>query len=362
MFGRSLMDELTQAMQAKAEAKKMPAAHSTAAGSSAGPGKPQEPAYPPPAIMRPCPKTKQQKAAAAAEAGPDPWELREKVAEAFHKEMDPMIMVVVLDKLADQAVKSGDAEQVRMLDGCKGPYFYSGFKLNGNPVWKQIEARPGMAGPCMWFQVGQGASDESVGWWCSDAIWVSEKDMNKVSKHSGTAVQRVLWADGDAYSPRRVHFPVWQPEVNRDIVVMPLWDFSCLLIERCAALEADLDSALQVKAHAADEDPEDAGKGKSKGKASGGQHGGWMPKMAQMIAALQTSDWPYTFKLIDRFMDSSSMLRRLVEEKVHRKSLMEEDADNGKGKHGKPKGKGKGKGKGNAHKGIDDEDDDNKDE
>lgn len=349
MFGRSLLDELTQATQARAAAKKMPASPSAAASSSAdGSMQPKQPDQPPSSILlTPTLKMKQQKI--AAEAGPDPWEIREKVAEAFHKEMDPMIIVNVVDSLADQVVQSGDVEQVRLLDGVKGPYFYTGYMLSGAPIWKQIEARPCMSGPLYIFSAGPGSSDDSIGWWVSDAVWVSEKDMNKVSKHSNTKVERLLWADGDAYSPRHVHYPYWHADAHRDIVVMPLWDFSCLLIERCVSLQADLDSALQMHLQAsddapaaADDDAEDQAKGKPKGKSG---HGGWLPKMAQLLAALKASDWPYCFKLMDRFMESSAMLRKLVQDKAARKSLMDEDTDKGKGKGKKGKSKGKGKGK-----------------
>ena len=46
------------------------------------------------------------------------------------------------------------------------------------------------------------------------------------------------------------------------------------------------------------------------------QHGGWMPKMAQMIAALWNKDWWYVDKLANRFYCGSQPLQKLVDHKL----------------------------------------------
>ena len=65
-----------------------------------------------------------------------------------------------------------------------------------------------------------------------------------------------------------------------------------------------------------------------------------MPKMAQIITAIQTNNWSYIYKLTDRFMSESKTLRALVNNK---KDRYDREAEGYKGKKGKCKGGGKGK-------------------
>ena len=46
------------------------------------------------------------------------------------------------------------------------------------------------------------------------------------------------------------------------------------------------------------------------------QHGGWMPKMAQMIAALWNKEYRYVDKLANRFYFGSQPLQMLVANKL----------------------------------------------
>ena len=46
------------------------------------------------------------------------------------------------------------------------------------------------------------------------------------------------------------------------------------------------------------------------------QHGGWMPKMAQMISALWNNDYRYVDKLANRFYCGSTPLQKLVDHKL----------------------------------------------
>ena len=68
-----------------------------------------------------------------------------------------------------------------------------------------------------------------------------------------------------------------------------------------------------------DVDADDDGDNRGKGKGSAGPksegHGGYMPKLAQIMAAIYRNDEQYSNKLADRFYSGSAMLRKLVNSK-----------------------------------------------
>ena len=61
----------------------------------------------------------------------------------------------------------------------------------------------------------------------------------------------------------------------------------------------------------------------SGGASRAGQNakrGGWMPKVAQMMAAVYSKDWAYAEKLSNRFYEESCALAKLVDMKLRCKS------------------------------------------
>ena len=48
-----------------------------------------------------------------------------------------------------------------------------------------------------------------IGWYCADAVYISEKDMHKASKHLERDVTIYAWGSGanDDQWPNEIHFP-----------------------------------------------------------------------------------------------------------------------------------------------------------
>ena len=75
---------------------------------------------------------------------PDDMErIRESLDEAFHRELDPVIVIKASDQLCDEIVASKDAEMVNAIDKIPGNYHDVGIVMNDNPIWKSIEAKDG---------------------------------------------------------------------------------------------------------------------------------------------------------------------------------------------------------------------------
>ena len=56
-----------------------------------------------------------------------------------------------------------------------------------------------------------------------------------------------------------------------------------------------------------------------------GQHGGWLPRVAQTVAAVFKKDHSYTWKLADRWYYQYPMLKERVDEKMSPHSGWERD-------------------------------------
>ena len=260
----------------------------------------------------------------------DPWQVREQVAEAVFSDMDSVIVVDVGNDLQDSIINSDNAELVVACEALKGSYFFTGQHLNGYPVWKQVAPCVHAPDPLCWFVLGEGhGTSKPIGWYCADAVFSSEKDMHKVAKHIGRDVVIYAWgvcAAGGNW-PEEVHFPWWEKARAKDITVDSLWTSYNLALLRIAELETDLDRSADDPVATGAKEPNHPPPIKGKGNKGSGKHGGWMPKMAQLICAIKASDWGYMQKLIDRFVSGSDALKNLVRQKL-------------KIKKGKDKGKG----------------------
>jgi hypothetical protein len=341
-MGRDLVKEMEER---RAEAA------STAASSLAMPASPKGP-HPAAsnakaaanALLAPTAKTK------SCKVDEDPWQVREDVAGAVFSDMDSVIVVDVGNDLQDSIISSDNAELVVACEALKGSYFFTGQYLNGYPVWKQIAPCVHSADQLCWFVMGEGhGTSKPIGWYCADAVFSSEKDMHKVAKHIGRDVVIHAWgacAAGGNW-PEEVHFPWWEKARAKDIIVDSLWTSYNLALLRIAELESELEdgqhrSADEPMATGAKQ-PSHPPPYKGKGSKGSGKHGGWMPKIAQLICAIKASDWAYMQKLIDRFVSGSDALKNLVKQKL-------------KIKKGKDKGKGS-----QQHDGSDLDDDDDAD-
>lgn len=321
---KSIVELTMEANQAKAAgAKRQPS------------GKPAEPIMAPKAKASPHQYAKKQKIQEL-----DEWELRAKCAEAEHRDLDPCILVCAAPELVSTVVNKGDVTIAAALQRLSGGFHHCALDLFGCPIWKSItfdsDPDPQVS---YWFRDANPTDDGSVGWYCASHVFVSHKDFNKCEKHYvDEQFCLIAWSKGDACRPMAVHFPWDAKAVEDGIQIGSLWDASVKLMEQKSALEcrvADLENSLdELGGEAKDaeepegtEDPDEHGyheEGEAAGAAEGprAEHGdehergksrnGWMPRMAQLVAAVKTENWNYVGKLCQRFLDQSPALADLV--------------------------------------------------
>ena len=168
--------------------------------------------------LRATPKHKVPKLTASE---PDDIEqIRESLDEAFHRELDPVIVIKASDQLCDEIVASKDAEMVSALDKIPGNYHDVGIVMNDNPVWKSIEAKDGK--PYYIFC-------NQDGWYLADVAFASDKDKAQLKK-AGVNVDILAWGSGDLM-PRKLHFPFWAAKPCKGLTVHTLWDVAMSLAD-----------------------------------------------------------------------------------------------------------------------------------
>ena len=281
----------------------------------------------------------------------DPWELRKQADAAQFTDMEPVIEITITDSFQDAVVINGNMDEVKDLESIKGAYFKTDVISNNYPVWKQLVPSAHSELPLLLFRIGSGKSkdpDQTAGWFLANHLFVSEKDQNKVAGHVDKLVV-YLWGSASAMHPwpETMHWPYWARNACPDIVVETIWTAYNNLQLRYIALENDLLKLQEInnmKSAAEGDDANDrrpktpeteptedhyeaAYKGRGK-QQQPKKHGGWLPKMAQLIVSIQSSDWVWMHKLIGRFLESSQPLRQVVS----KKRMIKKGVDKGCGK------------------------------
>ena len=216
----------------------------------------------------------------------------------------------VSDLLADETVASGDAENVKMLDNVAGSLFCTGVKMNGEYIWKSVEQTTQGLTMYLWFSSATGNS--SAGWFLSDQMWLTEKMKSKMT------VLIALWMPHDGCSlPGQFHFPYWSRKALQDKDAICFVNAYDLLSSKLAdaQLEAqvyrDHELATSSASSSAAADHDDV-----KQKRDTHSHGGWLPKVCNLMAAWYAHDLKYVGKLMDKHYKSSAVLRSLVDKKL----------------------------------------------
>ena len=123
------------------------------------------------------------------------------------------------------------------------------------------------------------------------------------------------------------------------MLMVTLWDQSQCLSDEVAVLQQKLSELMTAgaeddgqasgsgKPSEAVDPPFDTtvkgkGKGEEKGKPS---RGGWMPKMAELIAALYAGQEDLVNRLADKLCHESKLLNNLVEKVMHRRKQHRHD-------------------------------------
>ena len=177
---------------------------------------------------------------------PEPEEMTDdermaKLKLARHLEMDTVIVVSASDGLLDLALRTSDAEVVHDLDKIQGAYHATEFTVHGCTVFKGIEADVEK-----YLFKGQG---EAGGWYVADYVFATEKSKNRANKSANTKVWIGLWCSGED-RPDVAHFPYWASKPEKEIKIMPIWEYSLRQTEKLvgqtekiAELEAELATA-----------------------------------------------------------------------------------------------------------------------
>ena len=243
---------------------------------------------------------------------PDDMErIRESLDEAFHRELDPVIVIKASDQLCDEIVASKDAEMVSALDKIPGNYHDVGIVMCDNPIWKSIEAKDGKPSYIFCNQDG---------WYLADVAFASDKDKAQLKK-AGVSVDIIAWGSGDLL-PRKLHVPYWAAKPCKGLTVQTLWDVAMSLADENQQLLELGATNTALTPRQPDEPPNFKGKGDNKGTMK--HRGGWLPKMAQLITALWQDNMEYAHKLANRFCNESWMLNDLVQKKIEAAAAVDE--------------------------------------
>ena len=221
------------------------------------------------------------------------------------------IVVVVDDGFADSILDTGVKDDVRALQAGQGCYFDTKVRLDGKPVWKQVPDAVSSSNDPMiwWFSPDAGFG----GWYCSSDVWATEKEQ-LLLKPLVSYWSRGTDHDQNMPTPGQIHFPFLAKKVNESITVVTLFDKYLDLIadyeletsamsEQVQCLQmriADMDNAVAEQKSTADGP-------KAGAQKPPGQHGGWMPRCAQLIAAIRAKNWQQVQKLADKFYNFSNM-------------------------------------------------------
>ena len=171
-------------------------------------------------------------------------------------------------------------------------FFDTGVTVNGRKVWRSMASEG--AHLLWWFQQN--------GWYCANTLWTDEKDKNSVDN-----VLIQAWAqpaEDSANMPGVVHLAHFP---NYGITVYAAKEACSLMLAEVEDLRSEI-----WKKPASQAENDDAGAKSDVPR----QHGGWLPKMAQMIAALWNEDYKYVDKRANRFYFGSQPLQKLVDNKL----------------------------------------------
>ena len=172
-------------------------------------------------------------------------------------------------------------------------FFDTGVTFNGRKVWRNMRSE----GAHFFWWFGDN------GWYCANTLWT---DANEKDSLDNVLIQ--AWAQpavDSANMPGVVHFPHFP---NYGITVYAAHEALSLMQAELEHLRSE--SWKYKPASQAEND--DAGAKSDLPK----QHGGWMPKMAQIIAAHWNKDYRYVDKLANRFYFGRQPLQKLVDNKL----------------------------------------------
>ena len=260
-------------------------------------------------------------------------ELRQAVDEVKHGDHDHVFFIRVKDSFMDEVIdnyETYDLEtvmSVQMLS--KATFFNTGYLFEENPIYKLAESET----PLYCWKAG----DQ---FWIASQLFSSEKELQQMQKGNDT-IQVAAWGHGGGNGtiPDKLHLPYWSKKVNPSVAVVSIWSayLDCLEhnehMAECLRKqiddiqnEAPAEAATPEVANAADaEESQGSAVNKDNKQGSNSKRGGWLPKVAKLIAAFWSRKTQQCNELATEYYNSSWTLSAEVDKLLQ--------------------GKGKGKGK-----------------
>ena len=286
-------------------------------------------------------------------------DLQEALDLAVHEDIDNTVFFDVSNQFQNAIIEENaqvDLDTVRATQMLAGVCFHqTRHSFNGSPVWKLTEA--GDLGQLYMFKASSmGEGQQKASWYISSAVFGTEKELQERQSAKEDPLFVACYAVGDDEFPHQFHLPYWQRKPNDYVTMTSIWAKHLDCIEHNLHLRACLANALDaVHEPTPHEQEEQAADAAGSQQASSWEtsswerskppsRGGWLPKMASLIAAIWAKDQEKVDQLTDTYYNSSVILQAEVDKARFPRSHQGCKSKGGKGgKSGKSKG-GKGKG------------------
>ena len=197
----------------------------------------------------------------------------------------------------DDLSLEGDAKR-EALSVLPGTYWLISADCNGKRVWRQEPTESCNNKELFLFFADFG---NDVGWYASDTLFTNTVEM-KLAK-----IFAYFKMVDDM--PAHAHVPYWRKKAHDGVQVtgycaQVTFELS-IAYDRIAALEEHIAELQACQAK--------LGEIEAKREANKGQHGGWMPKCASLLAVFYKNDWGELKSLCNKFYGSSHVLKQLVD-------------------------------------------------
>lgn len=308
---------------------------------------------------------KQLKATAKAQppkSEPSAAMLQEQLDMAVHEDFACTVFFEISYAYQNACIEGTDLDTVKAVQMLTGAaFFQTRHVLNNSSVWKLCDPSTDMGVLYMFKAADEDGQQQNAkaSWYVASQIFSSERELQKRAPDLFVAAYGL----GDHEFGYSWHVPYWQKRANDHVSLCSIWSKHMDTLTQCSHLQACLKSVLDDAGATEkdDEDPESGGgcetvpmsswdtPARERNNSGATSRGGWLPKMAQLIAAIWAKDDAKVMELTDKYYEASSVLGKEIDKimfpKKHQQGY--------KGKGGKGKG-GKG-GKGKSVKSSDDE-------
>ena len=256
------------------------------------------------------PPTKRQRAAYELKV------VQSRVADTdYIRTAHPIMFIQIDDPAADLAIDTLADRDLAMLQQIPGAWFNTKIDYNEYPIWKQVDVAMGCHEHLVCFKGDNG-------WYISNEVFADPEDLE-------VHVKIFAWCEDrepEEALPGGFHVPYHGKLCWEGVRAIDGLSFALgLQGELAIALQHEKDDAGSSdggdEKHTASQwiGPEPEPEHRPAGSTyPTPQHGGWMPKMAAVIACYNRHDWRHLERLFDEYLQKSRALQALVERKTRR--------------------------------------------